>query len=192
MKGDGKRRAGEEQEREGNVERGAGEEQEREGNAERGAGEEQEREGNAERGAGEEQERGDAEREAGEEQEREGDAERGEGEEQEKEGNTERGAGEEQEREGEGTEQEEGRRNPAQQRSIGGDTETPTETDDKHDWSRHVPVGAWLTQVRSCLWGKFITQWNRSGSERGTLGRDEEEGLGERKFVSACTYHLST
>ncbi|KAJ1201206.1 hypothetical protein NDU88_005020 [Pleurodeles waltl] len=132
--------------------------------------------------------KGDVKRGAGEEQEREGDAERGAGEEQEREGDTEGGADEEQEREGEGTEQEEGRRNPAK-RSIGRDTEMPTETGERRDWSRHVPGGAWLTQVRSCLWGKFLTRWNSSGSGRGTQGRDREEGLGERKFVSACTYH---
>ncbi|KAJ1195614.1 hypothetical protein NDU88_004891 [Pleurodeles waltl] len=56
--------------------------------------------------------------------------------------------------------------------------------------TRDATGGAWLAQVRSCLWGKFITRWNRSGSERGTQGRDQEEGLGERKFVSACTYPL--
>ncbi|KAJ1201833.1 hypothetical protein NDU88_005639 [Pleurodeles waltl] len=107
----------------------------------------------------------------------------------------ERGADEEQERKGGvesergADEKEEGRRNPAQQRSIDRDTETPTETDERRKWSLHIPRGTWLTQVRSCPWGKFITRWNKSRSERGTQRRDWEEGLGERKFVSACTYH---
>ncbi|KAJ1095823.1 hypothetical protein NDU88_000973 [Pleurodeles waltl] len=106
------------------------------GDADRGADEEQEKEEDVERGADKEQEReGDAERGADEEQEREGDVERGADEEQERKG------GGESER-GEGAEQEEGRRNPSQQRSIDGDTETPTETDERRERSRHVPGGA--------------------------------------------------
>ncbi|KAJ1161721.1 hypothetical protein NDU88_002202 [Pleurodeles waltl] len=53
--------------------------------------------------------------------------------------------------ENERAEPEEGRESPAQQRSIDGDPETPTETGERRDRSRHVPGGAWLTQVRSRL-----------------------------------------
>ncbi|KAJ1080432.1 hypothetical protein NDU88_000635 [Pleurodeles waltl] len=81
---------------------------------------------------------------------------------------------------------EERRENPTKWRSLEGDPETPTETDERHDQSRHVPGRAWLAQVRSCLQVNFLPRWNRS--ERGTQGRDREEEIGKETFDSVYTY----
>ncbi|KAJ1128086.1 hypothetical protein NDU88_006467 [Pleurodeles waltl] len=43
---------------------------------------------------------------------------------------------------------------------------TPTETPRRTEQRRHVPGGAWLTQVRSYLRFKFLPEWIRGGSER--------------------------
>ncbi|KAJ1112357.1 hypothetical protein NDU88_000625 [Pleurodeles waltl] len=56
-------------------------------------------------------------------------------------------------------------------------TETPAATDGRHDRTRHVPGGAWLSQVRLCLRVHFLPLWTRGGSERDLQGRDREEGV---------------
>ncbi|KAJ1208713.1 hypothetical protein NDU88_004096 [Pleurodeles waltl] len=67
--------------------------------------------------------------------------------------------------------------NPEKQRSTDLTTETPTETNERHGRTRHVPGGVWLAQVRLGLYVKFLPVWNRSGSERGSQARDREEGV---------------
>ncbi|KAJ1199106.1 hypothetical protein NDU88_002944 [Pleurodeles waltl] len=74
---------------------------------------------------------------------------------------------------------------PETQRNIDLTTETSTETEERHDRTRHVPGGAWLTQVRLCFRVKLLPVWTRSGSERGSQGRDQEEWIVGK---SACTY----
>ncbi|KAJ1217196.1 hypothetical protein NDU88_004791 [Pleurodeles waltl] len=83
-------------------------------------------------------------------------------------------------------ESEERRGNPATLRSLEGDLETPPETGGRHNRSRHVPGGAWLAQVRLCFRVNFLPGWIRSGIERGTQGRDREEGIGKKERLTEC------
>ncbi|KAJ1083262.1 hypothetical protein NDU88_003421 [Pleurodeles waltl] len=72
-------------------------------------------------------------------------------------------------------------------RTVGGDTEEDGETDDEdaekprdNTQRRHVPGGAWLSQVRAYLIVKVLPEWMRvdkrreKGSEE--PGRDWEDG----------------
>ncbi|KAJ1202651.1 hypothetical protein NDU88_006448 [Pleurodeles waltl] len=45
-------------------------------------------------------------------------------------------------------------------RIIDQTTEATPETNERRDRSRHVPGGAWLAQVRSCLRFNFLPKWN--------------------------------
>ncbi|KAJ1191952.1 hypothetical protein NDU88_001265 [Pleurodeles waltl] len=82
---------------------------------------------------------------------------------------------------------EQGSSSSAGSRTAGGDTEEDGETDDEdaekprdNDQRRHVPQGAWLSQVRVYLIVKVLPEWMRvdkkreKGSEE--PGRDREEG----------------
>ncbi|KAJ1092647.1 hypothetical protein NDU88_005757 [Pleurodeles waltl] len=74
-------------------------------------------------------------------------------------------------------------------RSIDRPTEKPTETNERRDRSRHVPGGAWLAQVRSCLQLNFLPKWNRSGSERVHVILSSAEVLAGHKRVYASFAH---
>ncbi|KAJ1117262.1 hypothetical protein NDU88_005462 [Pleurodeles waltl] len=82
-------------------------------------------------------------------------------------------------------ESEERRGNLAIRGSRKGNLKVSTETYGRHDQRRHVPGGAWLAQVRSCLRVDFLPKWLQGGSEKGTQKRDREEGIGKRELCQS-------
>ncbi|KAJ1111476.1 hypothetical protein NDU88_008800 [Pleurodeles waltl] len=55
------------------------------------------------------------------------------------------------------------RRNPETKEQLRTDPKIPIETPRRNGESRHVPGGAWHTQVRSYLTIKFLPEWRRGG-----------------------------
>ncbi|KAJ1202948.1 hypothetical protein NDU88_006743 [Pleurodeles waltl] len=67
-----------------------------------------------------------------------------------------------------------GRGNPETGGQLGTDPKSPTETPRINEEHRHIPGGAWHTQVRLYLKLKLLPEWMRGGRKpEGT-----EEGLG--------------
>ncbi|KAJ1189272.1 hypothetical protein NDU88_006021 [Pleurodeles waltl] len=68
---------------------------------------------------------------------------------------------------------EEDDRGEERSKDIGG--ETPTRMRPLDERTRHVPGGAWLSQIRSCLRLSYFPLWSRNRSERGIAGEGPEE-----------------
>ncbi|KAJ1200939.1 hypothetical protein NDU88_004760 [Pleurodeles waltl] len=67
-----------------------------------------------------------------------------------------------------------GRRSPETGGQLGTDPKSPTETLRRNEEHRHLPGGAWHTQVRSYLKLKLLPEWMRGGRKL----EETEEGLG--------------
>ncbi|KAJ1198627.1 hypothetical protein NDU88_002466 [Pleurodeles waltl] len=64
-------------------------------------------------------------------------------------------------------------------KEIGG--ETPTQTRPLDERTSHVPGGAWLSQVRSCLRLSYFPLWSRNRSDIGMAGEGPEERAQENE-----------